>query len=1191
MKTRKIIILVMILLIILTIFPIIMMSAYKNKNIENHNKEILEKVETIQNWAEEYIEQNNIVNNTATDLCMQYIRKDRYNSNLWNTLLGSIDSEFVDYVKSKENPPTFKNDVLFDPNTGKEIDFVHMIAPLNAYLKNGDSVMSMVSTDYAGWGGDLVTLLEEVTVYRTKNNIEDKNVLQEYSNSLLGTNNPSTFASSDALADLDAIALYKDSNNNVKEDLYNALYKYYVDTNSTYNANNRLSSAQTILGSTKENVKQKAKDILTNTDYIILDLKESLFQDSSVASKVTTNDIDVVSQSFANYVHGVSYLKLQKSEGSGIVGKSVIDVKIIESNANLNNSNIEIANNKIAKAEIYGEYLRITPLDAGETTITLYSEDKTVSSKYKLISQNVAPSITKDLDEVYELKLNEEIIFSIEAEGTNNVYTWYIKNETEEMFSKVAESDKNSYTMLPTQEINNAYIKCGVKNNGNDEVFSKTAKLLVCEHEYILKNDDIQHWEECSLCGEIKAETQENHLGATHPEGKCTICEYKYQEHTKSEIVAEYGNQTNETHTPIYACKFSGCESKYTGEPELHEGGKHGNEGKCTIEGCGYQYQIHTILTTPAEYKVTPSTHIPIYKCSYKECTVTEPGTEQNHKVEKYTDNGDGTHGEECTICKNAVINEHTYEDGKCIKCGVKESVPECEHKYERKNNEVQHWDECVDCGNKENIEVHQKINNGEDNGDGTHTWICVVCKYRITEKHNYIEERCTECGAEEPVPECKHEYKIKNNDIQHWEECINCGEKRNGTIQNHTYKYTDNFNGTHDVTCLKCDYLITQECTYEDEYCSYCDSKNPNLKPTECNHTYVIKENDTEHWQECSKCGKMKDGTIENHIYLYSDNGNETHIATCTRCRYKMIQAHNYENGKCTKCDAKQNVDEECLHDIYELKCNEVQHWKQCKKCGQIKEGTLQNHIYHNYIDNEDGTHSAECKICENKITSVHTYKNNICINCSAENPDAECEHNYKMNSNRTTHWRECTKCNQVENGSVEKHKITSYTDNKDGTHTGVCIICNHNLKSEHDYENEKCINCNAKQEKVEDKCEHIYVIQCDEDNDWAKCKKCGEVKAGSLKPHNYTKCINNGDGTHTKTCSNCGYKYQEKHKDGDCKECKKVITSDSNEKKEDTTTSNKEIPKAGITSLTIMIAVGLIPISVILFIKMKKY
>lgn len=514
MKLKRILIIIMSLLIMLMIFPKNMISFANNENGNEHNKKILEKVQILQELAEEYIEENNITDNTATELCMQYMRKDRYNSELWNTLLGSIDTEFINYLDGKTNVPTFSDEVLIDPNTGKEIDFVHMIAPLNAYLKYGDKVMYVVSTDYAGWAGDLITLLEEITVYRTENNIDDKNELQEYTNSLLGTNNASTCPDSDILADLDAIALYKDSTNKIQEDLYNALYKYYVSVDSTYNAKNRLEVSQVVLGGTKELVKQKASNLLTNTNLGRIDVKSSLFENSSVVEQVTSDDIDVVSESFANYVYGIPYLELQKSTGNGIVGQAVIDIKIIESNAYLKNENIEIENNKVAKAEIYGEYLRITPLDEGTTKITVYSADKTASSTYELTSKNVIPSITKNLDETYELTLNEEKEISIEAEGTNNVYTWYIQNSTDETFEKIAETEEGTYKIVPTLEMNNAYIKCGVKNNGNEEVFSNTAKLIVNNNGNGENDDDM---EQGNLLNEVDGNSTDEDSSDTSP--------------------------------------------------------------------------------------------------------------------------------------------------------------------------------------------------------------------------------------------------------------------------------------------------------------------------------------------------------------------------------------------------------------------------------------------------------------------------------------------------------------------------------------------------------------------------------------------------------------------------------------------------------------------------------------------------
>jgi len=483
MKLKKVMIIIMAVLMILTTFPKDIVSIAKSESINSHNKAILEKVKTLQEKAKTYVKwkDSNIdpdkIDEEAVKVCLQYIRQYRYNDKYWNMLLGNLDNGFLTYLGDEETKLRFESEVILDPNTGKEIDFVHMIAPLNAYLKNGDKVMYIVSTDYAGWAGDLITLLEEVTKYRIENNIEDVEELQEYCNSLLGTNKPSSCSSSDILADLDAISLYKDSSNKITEDLYNALYKYYVSKDSTYNANNRLSSTQTILG-TKENVKNKAKGLLKNTSFGAIDIKSSLFTDSTMATQVTPNDIEVVSQSFANYVYGEPYLKLEEISGNKTVGQE-IKIKIIESNANLKNENIEIEDPTVASAIIEGEYLIIKPLNSGITKITIKTQDNKTSTIYTLTSSNVAPKITKDLEDIYELKENLKRKLLVEAEGTNNEYTWYIGENESGEFSEISDQKESFYEFAPTIDMNNKFIKCGVKNKGNDEIFSNIAKLVV----------------------------------------------------------------------------------------------------------------------------------------------------------------------------------------------------------------------------------------------------------------------------------------------------------------------------------------------------------------------------------------------------------------------------------------------------------------------------------------------------------------------------------------------------------------------------------------------------------------------------------------------------------------------------------------------------------------------------------------
>jgi hypothetical protein len=210
---------------------------YKSDNkLSKSNDDLLDRVDRLEGLAEEYIMERQIDAN-ATELCLQYLRKDRYNNEKWQGLMGPVDGTFVAYVE--EHDPELKfstHEVLYDLGTNRAIDFIHMAAVLNSYVRYGDTislVVSNISTDYAGWAGDLLTFLEEIVNYRIENQpdaetLEDETEeeyeeriakVQEYAISLLGTNKESTMSGSDILADFDAHNMYHDSTVNISNGL------------------------------------------------------------------------------------------------------------------------------------------------------------------------------------------------------------------------------------------------------------------------------------------------------------------------------------------------------------------------------------------------------------------------------------------------------------------------------------------------------------------------------------------------------------------------------------------------------------------------------------------------------------------------------------------------------------------------------------------------------------------------------------------------------------------------------------------------------------------------------------------------------------------------------------------------------------------------------------------------------------
>ena len=97
------------------------------------------------------------------------------------------------------------------------------------------------------------------------------------------------------------------------------------------------------------------------------------------------------------------------------------------------------------------------------------------------------------------------------------------------------------------------------------------------------------------------------------------------------------------------------------------------------------------------------------------------------------------------------------------------------------------------------------------------------------------------------------------------------------------------------------------------------------------------IANDNTYHWNECTKCGEIKD-KAKHTMTAWKDNGNGTHSKTCTKCGYKITENHNYNNdGKCddwrcnkTKHKSTMIGNKKMMKQIIE---------RMCTKCGEIKD------------------------------------------------------------------------------------------------------------------------------------------------------------------------------------------------------------------------------------------------------------
>ena len=244
----------------------------------------------------------------------------------------------------------------------------------------------------------------------------------------------------------------------------------------------------------------------------------------------------------------------------------------------------------------------------------------------------------------------------------------------------------------------------------------------------------------CRSCGKLCT-----HTGGTHANGgKCTTCGYKYQNHGKDTTVAGY-EQTETGHKAKYKCTEATCTETYEGDEEAHTGGTHANEGKCTV--CEAKYQNHGKGTTVAKYEQTETGHKAKYKCTEATCTETYEGDEETHTITTWTDNGNGTHSGTCDKCNQNVTEDHKYgTDDKCKDCGTTKPATDCEHNWQDKSDETNHWEECTKCGEIKNKEKHT-VTNWKNNGDGTHSGTCDKCNRTIKGNHNKgTDGKCTDC-------------------------------------------------------------------------------------------------------------------------------------------------------------------------------------------------------------------------------------------------------------------------------------------------------------------------------------------------------------------------------------------------------------------------------------------------------------
>ena len=532
------------------------------------------------------------------------------------------------------------------------------------------------------------------------------------------------------------------------------------------------------------------------------------------------------------------------------------------------------------------------------------------------------------------------------------------------------------------------------------------------------------------------------------------------------------------------------------------------------------------------------------------------------HSFTKYTSNGDatctadGTKTAKCDRCdatdtitdKGSKV-EHTFtnyvynNDAKCGVDGTK--TAEC--------------DTC-DTGATDTITAegtareHEFTGAIKDNENGTHSY---KCKY-------------DDCDVYGGTVNCTYGEWNTTDSSKHVKTCEDCGYKLIGEHSFSAWVSTDLYkeaDGQHSKECSVCEKVVTEDCTYTTESfaetctadgftvhtCNECEHKYTTADKGKTGHDYtgeVKSYNNGYHNFLCKNgCNTYGFDGITNArttcTYEYKNNKAGEHQATCTACNYTFAedcsggQATCTEKAECTKCNTvygetvphsftgtvvKLDGDEHAYLCAY---CSTAGLWgvgadegktEACSGgtatctaraiCNECEEGygSFAPHTFDGDAVKLDGdVHAYRCSVCkDNTLYGVGTTINDTEA-CSGGK--ATC-----------TDLAVCDKCEDT-HGELDpfEHKYSDECVNVEGENEHK-YICEYN--SEH-YYLESCTNLTFTYVKPDCEAEG-YTINT--------CGLCGHSWKDDIVPaleHQWSAWVNNGNGTHTRTCEREGCKY----------------------------------------------------------------
>ncbi len=437
---------------------------------------------------------------------------------------------------------------------------------------------------------------------------------------------------------------------------------------------------------------------------------------------------------------------------------------------------------------------------------------------------------------------------------------------------------------------------------------------------------------------------------------------------------------------------------------------------------------------------------------------------------------------------------------------------------------------ECNNCGNKYSIS-----STAFPSADMKHSWtspddgwVPLYGDEPSCRKAGTLIRKCADCGYTETKPGTQQEHQpmVSPTDCTR-KVCKVCGTDLGPSGDQHQ---VDNWvhngpltaEGEHIGTCTKCGKTVREGHVYKDD--------NDCTTPVVCQKCgLVIVAGNSEHNKY-----PLFHGDGSSPYYTGRDNGNGTHTRYCSNegCNQvtNVSEPHEFVNGECTVCGAI-GSSQQCNHNWSETftvtaTCqNQGKTYRKCLTCGIQEDLTVTSRTGHSYGEWKV-TKKATCTTPGEQVRACTT------PGCTAVERKTIAASGHKSQS-YDCGTEKCSVCGAVlKNG--KNHDVQKWSQDltQSGKHFGVCKECHEKVYEKH--------------------------VGTDDGNCMTAvtCTKCGAVIQEASEGHNlypqfddgnhpYYEGKDNGDGTHTRICSNegctktTGVKENHQFKDGTCTVC----------------------------------------------------